>query len=79
LYKRRALLQILFNELQRQDTRIYVIIAEKNNPHVPIIAALAEAAKQMTAEEKAFTRARIKTLNAYTSAVTEALGHAASA
>ena len=60
-------------------SRIYVIFAEKNHPHEPSIAHLAEAIKEMTPEEKSFTRARLNTLNAYTGAVGEVLSHTASA
>ena len=59
-------------------TRIYLIIVEKNHPHNPVTAILGDAVKHMTPEEKAFTRARIASLNAYTGAVAEALGRAAS-
>ena len=76
----------MFNEIIAIDpwalilpSRIYLIFVEKNHPHEPSIAHLAEVVKQMTPEEKAFTKARLRTLNAYTGAVGEVLGHTASA
>jgi hypothetical protein len=52
---------------------VYVRLVEKLHPHVPKIAEIAEAAKGMTPEEKAFAIARAKTLVAYGQAVQEAL------
>lgn len=60
-------------------TSVYLKLVEKLHPNEPPIAHVAEVAKTMTAEEKAYVQARLRTLSAYTDAVSKAVGQTAAA
>jgi len=55
-------------------TSVYVVLAEKLHPHVPKVAEIQEAVKNLTQEERAFVRAKARVLADYAKAVTEAVG-----
>lgn len=55
-------------------TSVYLKLIEKLHPREPIIKSLESIAKQLTAEEKSFIQARLKTFNAYTEAVEKTFG-----
>jgi hypothetical protein len=70
----------LFNEFVAIDplalilpSAVYVRLVEKFHPHVPSVSQIAEAAKGITAEEKAFVLSRARILGAQAKAIEEAM------
>ena len=53
---------------------VYVRLVEKFHPHVPKVAEILEAAKGMTADDRAFVLSRARLLGAHAKAVEEAIG-----
>ena len=60
-------------------TSAYLRIVEKLHPHEPVTAHLNEAVRGLSAGEREFVQARVRTLSAYAAAVEKALAHTAAA
>lgn len=53
---------------------VYVRLVEKFHPHVPSVAEIQEAAKGMSAEQRAMTLSQARNIAAQAKAVQEAIG-----
>lgn len=52
---------------------VYVRLVEKLHPHVPSVSEIVEAAKGITAEQRAFVISRARVLSAHAKAIEQAM------
>ncbi len=56
---------------------VYVRLVEKFHPHVPKVAEILEASREMTAEERSFVLQRARAMGAQAKAIEQAMAPAA--